>query len=137
VVALGASVFALGDVWWILAVGPRPDYVATLLPGLLLTGIGVGLTLPTLFSTAASSLPPQRFATGSAVMSMVRQIGFAVGVAVLVAVLGSPAGAPDRLHAFDRGWLMVVAFALAAAAPGLLLVARRRRDVRVPQAEEA
>ena len=137
VIALGASVFALGNVWWILAVGPHPDYVTALLPGLLLTGIGVGLTLPTLFSTAASSLPPQRFATGSAVMSMVRQIGFAVGVAVLVAVLGSPAGAADRLRAFDRGWLMVVAFALAAAAPGLLLVARRRRDLPVPQAEEA
>jgi cytochrome c biogenesis protein CcdA len=68
---------------------------------------------------------------------MVRQIGFAVGVAVLVAVLGSPAGATARLHAFDRGWLMVVAFAVAAAAPGLLLVARVQRGAPAPQAEEA
>ena len=37
-------------------------------------------------ATGASSLPPQAFATGSAVVNMLRQVGLAVGVAVLVAV---------------------------------------------------
>ena len=55
------------------------------------TGIGVGLTLPTMMATASSSLPPASFATGSAVVNMIRQIGLALGVAVLVAVLGTAA----------------------------------------------
>ena len=54
-----------------------------------MTGIGVGLTLPSLASAAASSLPPARFATGSAVLTMSRQIGTVLGVAILVAILGT------------------------------------------------
>ncbi len=56
---------------------------------MILTGIGVGLTLPTMMATASASLPPPSFATGSAVINMVRQIGIALGVALLVAVLGT------------------------------------------------
>ena len=41
-----------------------------MLPGLILTGAGVGLTLPTLMATAAASLPPHAFATGSAVITV-------------------------------------------------------------------
>ena len=35
---------------------------------LLLTGTGVGLTLPTLVSAAVSVVPPNRFATGSGIV---------------------------------------------------------------------
>jgi hypothetical protein len=59
---------------------------------MILTGIGVGLTLATMMATAASSLSPQSFATGSAVINMIRQTGLALGVAVLIAVLDSPTG---------------------------------------------
>jgi len=70
-----------------------------MLPGALLVGIGVGLTLPTLVAVASTSLPPERFATGSGVVTMARQVGFTLGVSVLVAVLGTPVGAVARLHA--------------------------------------
>jgi 5-methyltetrahydropteroyltriglutamate--homocysteine methyltransferase len=43
-------------------------------------------------ATAASSLPPASFGTGSAVVNMIRQTGIALGVAVLVAVLGGRPG---------------------------------------------
>ena len=90
VVALGASVYAIGVASWALRAGLSPDYVGQVLPGTLLTGVGVGLTLPTFMATGASALPPQAFATGSGVINMLRQVGLAVGVAVFVAVLGSP-----------------------------------------------
>jgi EmrB/QacA subfamily drug resistance transporter len=118
VIAAGCTLFAAGVVWWAVAVGQRPDY-ADLIGGLLLTGTGVGLTLPTLFSTAATALPPHRFATGSGVLSMVRQVGFAVGVAVLVAVLGD--ATTGRLVAFRHGWIAVAVMALLGAASALLL----------------
>jgi len=120
VIGLGATVFSAGIGWWALAAGPRPDYL-TVLPGMLVTGMGVGLTLPSLMSTAAASLPPHSFATGSAVVNMLRQVGFAVGVAMLVAVLGTPAGSGAELTAFRHGWYAAAAAGLLAAAAAVLL----------------
>jgi MFS family permease len=124
VIALGSTVFAGGVAWWALAVGIEPNYVGSILGGMILTGIGVGLTLPTLMATAASSLPPPSFATGSAVVNMVRQVGMAIGVAVLVAVLGAPSGPVARLDAFRRGWWVIASIALLGALAAPLL--RRR-----------
>jgi MFS family permease len=114
--AAGVTLFALGCAWWLWRVGARPDYAGEMLPGLILTGIGVGLTLPSLASAAAASLPPARFATGSGVFTMSRQLGYVLGVAILVAVLGTVDRA-DPVAAFDRGWLfMVIAAGLGALA---------------------
>jgi hypothetical protein len=93
--------------------------------GMLLTGIGVGLAFPTLFATAAAALPPARFATGSAVVNMARQSGFAVGVAVFVAVVGTPSTPAARLVGFRHGWLVIAGTALAAGLAALALEARR------------
>jgi hypothetical protein len=95
-----------------------------MLGGMLLTGTGVGLTLPTLMATAAGSLPPHSFASGSAVVNMIRQIGMAVGVAVLVVVLGAPGTPAGRLLAFHRGWWVAAVVALAGVIPALLLLRR-------------
>ena len=121
VIATGCAFFAGGVIWWAAAVSLHANYVADVLGGMLLTGTGVGLTLPTLFSTATASLPPHRFATGSAAVSMVRQIGFAVGVAVLVGVLGTATAPQARLVNFHHGWIMVAILSLVGGASALLL----------------
>ena len=110
----GLVLFAIACLWWRLRVGATPDYAGVMLPGLLLSGAGVGLVLPTLASASASSLPPARFATGSAVYAMSRQIGFVLGVSILVAVLGT-VSPRNAVVAFDRGWTFMVISALAAA----------------------
>ncbi len=125
-IAAGSTIFAIGAAWWALAVGIRPDYVGEALGGMLLTGIGVGLTLPTMMATGASSLPPASFATGSAVVNMFRQIGLAIGVAVFIAVLGSPHSPAAALTAYERSWVVVAVISLVAAAAGLLLLTQRR-----------
>ncbi len=129
VIGAGATVFAAGVGWWAAAVQLTPNYLE-ILPGMLITGIGVGLTLPSLMSTAASSLPPPSFATGSGVVNMLRQVGFAVGVAMLVAVLGSPHGAAAELTAFRHGWYAIAGAGVAAALAALLL---RRGSVARPR----
>jgi EmrB/QacA subfamily drug resistance transporter len=136
VIAGGSTIFALGAAWWGVDVGLSPDY-GEILGGMLLTGIGVGLTLPTLIATGASSLPPQAFATGSAVVNMVRQIGLAVGVAVLIAVLGSPRTPAGTLAAYQRGWIVIAAISFAGGLVGLALLTARRRPAAVPAAGPA
>jgi EmrB/QacA subfamily drug resistance transporter len=127
VIATGSAVYAAGAAWWALAIGLRPDYVGGLLGGTILTGIGVGLTLPTLMATGASSLPPHSFATGSAVVNMLRQIGLALGVAILIAILGSPHSPLAVLHVYERATWAIAIIALAGGLLGLALLAPRAR----------
>jgi EmrB/QacA subfamily drug resistance transporter len=129
VAAAGSVIFAAGAAWWAVAMGLAPDYVGEVLGGIVLTGIGVGLTLPTLMATGTSSLPPNSFATGSAVVNMLRQVGLAIGVAILIAILGSPHTPDAALHAYERSSWVIAALALVAAGLGLALLTRRpRRD---------
>ena len=62
-----------------------------------------GMTLGTLPAAATASLPPERFATGTAVFGMARQLGSAIGVAVLVALLDGSRRRPARRPAARLG----------------------------------
>jgi MFS family permease len=108
---IGAALFAAGSVWYITRTGDTPEYFAKYLPGMLISGAGVGLVIPTLTGAGASSLPPERFATGAAVLTMGRQIGAALGIAVLVAVLGT---ATRNAADFHSAWLITVSGGVAA-----------------------
>ncbi|MFC5749041.1 MFS transporter [Actinomadura rugatobispora] len=116
----GCAFFAAGIGWWMWRV--EDGYAAGMLPGMLLTGVGVGLTLPTLIGAAVAALPPQRFSTGSAVVTMARQVGTVLGIAVLVAALGAGQDGGD----FDTGWLLTL-LATAAAAAVCLFLPRPRK----------
>jgi EmrB/QacA subfamily drug resistance transporter len=128
VAALGCAIYAGGCVFWRLNLSLAPDYPAHMLPGMLLTGTGVGLTLPTLVSAAVSAVPPNRFATGSGIVTMARQVGIVLGVALLVTVLGSHAAGPGALPAFQRATVVLAAAAASAGLVSLLLVWAVRRD---------
>jgi MFS family permease len=128
VVAAGLIVFAAGVIVWAVLAGPEADLGFAVLCVIPL-GIGVGLTLPTLMGIGTSALPASSFATGSGVINMVRQIGFAVGVAIFVAIVGrrlaggSHGGVSSRLvgdGGDHRAWP-------AAPAPAAAVEARPRR----------
>lgn len=113
---IGNVLFALGAAWWLWRAELTPDYVGVMVPGMVLTGIGVGMVLPSVSGAVASTLPPQRLATGSAVLSAGRQFGSVIGVVLLIAVFGTPTS-ETLLDAYQRGWLlMVVAAVLAVVA---------------------
>lgn len=126
IIAAGCAIFSAGAIWWAFAAHLHPDYAGEMLGGMLLTGVGTGLALPTLMATGSASLPAHSFATGSAVVNMVRQIGMAIGVAVFVAVLGTPHSANDTVDAYRSSSLVIGAIALAAAGVALALLSRRR-----------
>jgi len=84
----GSVLYAASSLWFMLVPGTEPNYVTHWLPGLLMSGVAVGLTLPSLSAAAVSRLPPAHYAVGSAVNQATRQIGSVLGVAITVALLG-------------------------------------------------
>ncbi|MFG1927338.1 MFS transporter [Cryptosporangium sp. NPDC048952] len=123
--AVGCVLWALGSVLLLTSVSPEPSYVADVLPGWLIGGIGVGLTLPTILASATAQLPPARSATGSAVVNMSRQIGTVLGVSIVVAVLGD--------GSFVRTWWVIAVLALVAAVASLGLTPARHLAVHAPR----
>ncbi len=126
VATAGGLVFAAGFAWILLSVDATSSYATTFLPGFMVGGAGVGLTMGTLPAAATSELPPSRFATGSAVFGMARQLGSAIGVAVLVALLNDSTGG-DLLSGLRRGWWFALGAGLGTAALAFALPALPRR----------
>lgn len=124
----GGILFALGHGWMLLNAGPDRDILVTWLPSLVTTGIGVGLVLPALSSSAVHGLPPNRFAVGSAVNQTVRQIAAVLGVAILIAILGARHTQADVLDAFERVFALLIASGLGAAFVSTFIDTRPRTE---------
>ena len=85
---VGSLIYACGGLWFYAMPGAEPDYLHHWLPGLFLTGMGVGMVLPSLSGAAVAKLTPNRFGVGSAVNQAVRQVGSVLGVAITVVIVG-------------------------------------------------
>ena len=124
VVVGGLSLMVAGLLLYAARVGVHPAYVSRWLPATVLTGLGIGLTLPVLGAAAVSSLHAERFAVGSAVNQTARQVGGAFGVALLVVILGSPRSLDGALVSTRHLWLFC---ALTAALSGIACLGIGRR----------
>ncbi len=126
VVTAGIFFFVAGLSYWASVIGLEPN-AALVIMGMIPTGIGVGLTFPTLMGVAASSLRSSSFATGSGVINMIRQAALAIGVAIFVAIVGSPATPVERVAAFQRGWWVMAPIAALGLIPTFFLVRPGRK----------
>jgi EmrB/QacA subfamily drug resistance transporter len=114
--AIGCVLFAAGAVLELSLIGSQGSgYAGRLLPGHLLVGVGIGLALPTILSTATHDLPPHRASTGSGVINMTRQLGFVLGVSIVVAILGAPRTYHAAHTVFLHAWWTIAAAEVAAA----------------------
>jgi MFS family permease len=121
VVTAGVFFFVAGLVIWALLMDQQPN-VPHVIVGMIFTGVGVGLTFPTLMGVGLAGLPSSAFATGSGVINMIRQAALAVGVALFVAIIGTPATSLERLTAFHRGWWIMAAISALALIPNYLFI---------------
>lgn len=109
----GCLIYAASALWFLLVPGTEPAYLTQWLPGMLFSGIGVGMVLPSLSGAAVSHLPSEHYAVGSAINQAIRQIGSVMGVALTVLLLGS---AGLQRADFDAVYLCHMGLALMTAA---------------------
>jgi EmrB/QacA subfamily drug resistance transporter len=113
-----------------------------ILPGLLVGGVGMAMSMSPTTATAMASVPVDKAGVGSAVLNSMRQVGGTLGIAVLGAIMSSyvtvkprdPRWAPQFVHGLHHALLVSAAIAFAAS---LLAVAtiRHRGHAREPVAE--
>ncbi|MET7014780.1 MFS transporter [Uliginosibacterium flavum] len=120
----GCAVYAASGLWFFMVPGPEPAYLTQWLPGALLSGMGVGMVLPSLSGAAVSHLPAEHYAVGSAINQAIRQVGSVIGVALTVMLLGS---AVLKRADFNAVYLCHMSLALLTAA--LCLPVRTRPDI--------
>jgi EmrB/QacA subfamily drug resistance transporter len=128
VMMLGALLYGSGCLWFVTKVGPDPAYLSHFLPGQILTGTGVGLTLTNLSMAVSSTLAPSVLAIGSATVAAARQFGTVLGVAVLLAVMGA-APSTDPLVPVRHGWIMMATVAGLAFVMAAFIGRARHADV--------
>lgn len=109
---IGSLAFAAGIVWWLVAMTSDGGYTQ-MLGGMLLTGVGVGLTMPTLIAAAVAPLPPDQFAMGSSVVTMARQLGSVFGVALVVSCLQARHGVAATESGIHTAWWIIIGLAVA------------------------
>jgi EmrB/QacA subfamily drug resistance transporter len=126
-------------------------YVTHVLPGMLLLGLGMGLTFMPVFSTATHGVRPQDAGVTSAMVNTSQQVGGSLGTALLNTLAASATGAYVDAHPTGRGdqarvlregmvhgftqalWWGVAAMLLAALIAGLLVTTGPAgRDHRAP-----
>lgn len=110
---LGCLLYAASGLWFLLVPGTEPAYLTQWLPGMVLSGIGVGMVLPLLSGAAVSHLPADHYAVGAAINQAIRQIGSVMGVALTVLLLSN---ARLQRADFDAVYLCHMGLALLTAA---------------------
>jgi EmrB/QacA subfamily drug resistance transporter len=114
---IGIGLLLIGGGTMMLAAVTASSGWTALLPGLLVTGVGVGLSTPTLMSTALAAVPPARAGMASGALNTSRQLGYALGIAVLGTIFQRHFDGASPRAAFASGLDLVY---LTAGATGLV-----------------
>ncbi len=105
-----------------------------LLPGLLLGGFGMGLTMTPVTAAAMSAVAVDKAGVGSAVLNSARQVGGSLGIAVMGAIVAS---ASDYLTGFHDALRVGSGLCLAGAVVAVLAIRKIEHPHPAPVAEAA
>ncbi len=105
----------------------------TLLPAMLLGGVGMALTMSPMTSAAMGAVPLDKAGVGSGVLNSFRQVGGSLGIALMGAILASyihhpartAAGAQDFVNGLHAALLVSAGIAFVAALVAVLAVRKR------------
>jgi EmrB/QacA subfamily drug resistance transporter len=107
------------------------DYVVDMLPAMVVLGLGLGLTFPSLMTLAMSGVPPTEAGLASGLVNTTVQVGGALGLAVLATLsatrsenlLADGATAPVALtEGYQLAFIIAACLVVVAVAAALLLL---------------
>lgn len=137
-VLCGLALTVLGVSVWAAAIGQR-GYL-TQLPGMILSGFGLGLAASPCYTDALGRIAPAQRGRASGVIQTVRQIGgilgvITVGSVVLAVTHGGIRTAPAELaaHAVARGFAVAAAVFAVAWGVGVVILPKSRVTDRTPR----
>jgi EmrB/QacA subfamily drug resistance transporter len=94
---------------------------AELLPGFLLGGVGMALTMTPSTAAATRAVPVEKAGVGAAVLNAFRQVGGSLGIAVMGAIMAREAGSVRAPEAFMRGFEHALQTAAGIALVGAIV----------------
>jgi EmrB/QacA subfamily drug resistance transporter len=104
-----------------------------LLPGLVLGGFGMSMTMTPSAAAATRAVPVAKAGVGSAVLNACRQVGGSTGIAVMGAIMASQLATPPTeasfMAGFERALLVASGIALAGAIIAAALVRPHDRSL--------
>ena len=111
----------------------------TLLPSMILGGVGMAMTMSPMTSAAMGAVPVDKAGVGSGVLNSFRQVGGSLGIAVMGAIVASylpahvsprsPAAAQGFVNGLHAGFAVGGVIALAAAVVAVVTVRTRPQVV--------
>jgi hypothetical protein len=94
-----------------------------LLPGLLVGGVGMAMTMTPSAAAATRAVPVEKAGVGSAVLNACRQVGGSTGIALMGAIMASQLATPPTTESFMRGFERALLVGSAIALVGSLVAA--------------
>ncbi len=115
-----------------------------LLPGFMLLGIGIAMTMSPMTSAAMNAVPVEKAGIASGVLSMFRMIGGSLGVAITGAIFQGAvgtanfetAGPQDFVDALSQAMAVSGAVALAGAVFAAVTIRAKSKSLSLEEAEE-
>ena len=114
-----------------------------LLPGFMLLGIVIAMTMSPMTSAAMNAVPVEKAGIASGVLSMFRMIGGSLGVAITGAIFQGSVGTAnfaeaspqDFVDALSQAMAVSAAIALTGAAVAALTIRAKRKTLNLEEAE--
>jgi EmrB/QacA subfamily drug resistance transporter len=105
----------------------------TLLPGFIVGGIGMSLTMTPSAAAATRAVPVAKAGVGSAVLNACRQVGGSLGIALIGAIMAHEAGGRQTPQAFLDGFSRSLEVAASIALVGALVAVALIRSHHEPE----
>jgi EmrB/QacA subfamily drug resistance transporter len=119
--------------------GPDAEFW-NLLPGLLVGGLGMAMTMTPTAAAATRAVPVHKAGVGSAVLNAMRQVGGSVGIALMGAIVAHEASGSPGIDGFMAGYeraLFVAALIAFAGSIVALSLVRQEATEESPSVELA
>jgi len=131
----GGMMLVALQLFYFSRLGVHESY-ATLVPGMLIGGVGMASVMSPSSAVALRGVPVDRAGVGSAVVNTSRQVGGSTGIALMGAIVAHGIAGRQTPEAFVHGFSLALTVAAAIAFAGALVAVTLVRSPSRDQADE-